>query len=156
MNYDPPHLLPFAAPVPRAFFRVSRSNALRDLPRSLPSLPSLSLFLLLPPSLARLLFLSLSLLHHSLPLSWCAPCIGVVPTFGKEGLRSSCRLVGNAVPGAARTLRMVTKGPQRLLAFGNSRTSFSAIYMHRKRCWELRWRSPNGWNSIDRTTRLQR
>lgn len=71
---------------------------------------SFSLSSFLPRSLARSLFLSLSLLHHFPPLSWCAPCIGVVPTFGKEGLRSSCRLVGNAVPGAARTLRMVTKG----------------------------------------------
>lgn len=100
MNYDPPHLLPFAAPVPRAFFRVSRSNALHDLPRSLSSrfymYLSFSLYLFYVRSLS--FFILVCSLHQSLAHLW------------KEGLRSSCRLVGNAVPGVARTLRMVTKG----------------------------------------------
>lgn len=123
MNYDPPHLLPFAAPVPSSTYPGLTPPYASP---SISSFPFLSPFLFLSP-LSLFIYLSISLSlsvwfsRIRVPLSSfisvrspCAQesCPPPSKDYGglPEGLRSSCRLTGNAVPGVARTLRMVTKG----------------------------------------------
>lgn len=118
MNYDPPHLLPFATPVPSSTYPALTPPCASP---PISSFPFLSVSLFLPHTLSLPLYLCLSdslvYVHHCPPLSRCTllaqdPAHQVLRRHGglPGGLRSSCRLAGNAVPGAARTLRMVTKG----------------------------------------------